>query len=256
MRYNQSLNFNHSNVQTHFSRAAQSYDQAARLQKHVLKTAVSHLSVSDEDTYLDVGCGTGNFLLYAPIKQYVGVDLAPGMLAQAKQKSRLPSAQFICANAHTLPFKAHSFSHVFSSLVWQWCDLDQVLSEAWRVLKPGGKLLFTTLLDGTLAELSSAFAQIDKHPHVNSFLSREGFERHVQQSKFDIEMLKFAHEYTDYNSVMSLLKELKALGANTLKTGNAHGLSKQALAKLETHYPKTQAKTLASWHIAYCLLEK
>ena len=59
---------------------------------------------------------------------------------------------------------------IFSSLAVQWCaDFAAVLSEAYRVLQPGGVLAFASLCVGTLYELRDSWRQVDGLVHVNRF---------------------------------------------------------------------------------------
>ncbi|WP_017445299.1 malonyl-ACP O-methyltransferase BioC [Gayadomonas joobiniege] len=247
-------------VHQHFSRAASSYDQAARLQKQVIINALNYLPKSPAQhaaySCLDIGCGTGNLLNHASFSNYTGVDLAAGMLQRARCKFPLKNTQFIRADAHHLPFKHDSFDLIFSSLVVQWCQLTKVLTEAYRVLKPGGRFLFTSLTKGTLAELQNAFLAIDQQTHVNQFMSQPALQQCLQNSKFNIKQLDFVQQQTDYQNVMALLQELKSIGANTVINGQPRNLSRTTLKRLEDNYPKTHGQVLASWQLVYCLLEK
>jgi SAM-dependent methyltransferase len=69
----------------------------------------------------------------------VGVDVAAGMLAAARQDC--PAAWLVQADAAALPFAAGAFdaatSHSFLYLV---SDRTAVLAEVARVLRPGGRL--------------------------------------------------------------------------------------------------------------------
>ncbi|GEM_PF-328970 len=279
-------------VSQHFSRAAQTYDSAAQLQKAVIAKASEPLIVKLDQDYapspfkiLDVGCGTSN-LLNCLIKSlptsllskmdYTGVDIASGMLEYSQQKfasvSHGLNANWQMANAENLPFSDGQYDCVFSSLAWQWCDLDKVLTQAYRVLKPGGHLIFTTLLDGTLTELNAAYQKLDDNPHTNQFIHPDIFARQLKQINWQTIDYELKLEKTDYQSVYQLLKELKSIGANTVTRDNQlrvkKRLTRQRLAALEAVYPKktlpksnqtendNTASVEASWQVAYCQLKK
>ena len=74
------------------------------------------------ETGLDLGCGTGFFLphLARRCHRLHGLDLAPGMLAQAALRGS--GAQLVCGDAEQLPFADQSLDWVFSSLALQWCE--------------------------------------------------------------------------------------------------------------------------------------
>jgi ubiquinone/menaquinone biosynthesis C-methylase UbiE len=98
---------------------------------------------------LEVGCGTGKTLaglaeLGAEPQNLFGVDLLPDRVEEAK--ARYSNLHFECGNAEKLNFPNASFDlilffTVFSSIL----DGDMaknVASEAQRVLKPGGAMLW------------------------------------------------------------------------------------------------------------------
>ena len=91
---------------------------------------------------LDLCCGPGNLaaeiLERQPGARVVGADLAPGMLALAA--AEVP-AIFVLCDAEALPFATASFDAVACGHGLQFCpNLQAVLVEAHRVLKPGGRL--------------------------------------------------------------------------------------------------------------------
>jgi len=85
---------------------------------------------------LDVGCGTGRFL---GTVTNVGVDFAPKMVEIARRKGR----PVVLADATNLPFEDGSFDHVvIMHLLMHVPDVGDVLSEASRVVKDGGSVVF------------------------------------------------------------------------------------------------------------------
>ncbi len=99
---------------------------------------------------LDVGCGTGGWLLdlirYGASAEHLhGCDLLPDRLSQACR--RLPSAiTLTCADGGNLPYPSESFDLVSQFTVFT-SILDSVLrqhvaAEMWRVLRVGGALLW------------------------------------------------------------------------------------------------------------------
>lgn len=265
-------------VSEHFSRAATQYDTAAQLQLAVIKKLATQLLPEFERAQkneqanqnlhiLDVGCGTANLLQFLPSPfVYTGVDIAQGMLAFSAEKFSSLAADnqlnWRLADAQNLPFEENQFDFVFSSLAWQWCDLEQVLAQSYRVLKPGGTLIFSTLLDGTLSELNQAFKQLDNQVHINQFIDFKTLAQAINSQHWHQVKSQVVTEKTHYDSVYQLLKELKSIGANTVSKNNQlykrQPLTKNRLARLELAYPRQSnpAKTTASWQVAYCHLQK
>ncbi len=102
------------------------------------------------DAVLDIGCGTGvdtlvAALLVGPAGRVVGVDLTQEMVATAEanlERLPLPQVSFQVAEAETLPFPDGDFDVVLSNGVFNLTlDKEKALREAYRVLKPGGRLL-------------------------------------------------------------------------------------------------------------------
>jgi SAM-dependent methyltransferase len=111
---------------------------------------------------LDVGCGSGELIVKFAKKQpgdYVGVDFWPdewGQYAkeQAEHNAQLegvPGIEFVHGTASNLPFDDGSFARVVSSLTFH--EVKDVpdkaigLTEAIRVLEPGGRFVFVDLFD-------------------------------------------------------------------------------------------------------------
>lgn len=91
---------------------------------------------------LDVGVGTGAYwnLHTAYSHRATGIDVSIGMLDVLLQ--HYSDAAILCADAASLPFASSSFDRLLSTRVLTHIsDLQRVLSEAWRVLRPGGMLV-------------------------------------------------------------------------------------------------------------------
>lgn len=117
---------------------------------------------------LDVGCGTGGSeQLYRRFaRSYVGIDLSMTALSMASRVR--PALRWMRADASSLPWSDGSFDLVaFSSVLHHIPDMRPALSEAFRVLRPGG---FVFAFDPNL--LHPAMALL-RHPR-SPFYSSEG----------------------------------------------------------------------------------
>jgi SAM-dependent methyltransferase len=109
-------------------------------------TALAELR--EGETVLDLGSGGGiDVLLSArrvrPAGKAYGLDMTDDMLALARQnqrKSGLPNVEFLRGDIEHIPLPDRSVDVVISNCVINLsADKDQVLREAFRVLKPGGR---------------------------------------------------------------------------------------------------------------------
>ncbi|MFC5838600.1 malonyl-ACP O-methyltransferase BioC [Aeromonas bestiarum] len=226
-----------------FGAAARHYDAHASFQQEVglaLLERMPDRQVGLEPTVsgLDLGCGTGFFLphLAGRCHRLHGLDLAPGMLAQAALRGS--GAQLVCGDAEQLPFADQSLDWVFSSLALQWCERPaQAFAELHRVLKPGGRLLFSTLLSDSLWQLREAWRTVDDSPHVNRFLSLPQLQDAMAAGGFTAPRLESLTWSLVYPELSGLLRDLKGIGASQINDERQPGLSsRQRLQRLSLAY--------------------
>jgi ubiquinone/menaquinone biosynthesis C-methylase UbiE len=120
------------------------------------------VDLSGVEKALDVGCGTGAFLL--PLARrlapqgatVIGLDLAEGTLGQARARVQAEGLPVDCliGDVEALPFADHSFDLVLANyMLYHVPDLDQAIAELRRVVRPTGTLLAATNGRGHMREL-------------------------------------------------------------------------------------------------------
>lgn len=106
-----------------------------------------------------------------------------------------------------------------------------------RVLKPGGLIIFTTLVDGTLHELKSSWKQVDDDQHVIDFKPEHELNALFNTDASSILEHKCQDIVLEYENVIHLARELKGLGANHLPQKRNRGLSgKSKWFAMTEHY--------------------
>ncbi|MEX6502894.1 malonyl-ACP O-methyltransferase BioC [Pseudomonas zhanjiangensis] len=219
-------------VAASFSRAADSYDSVAALQRHVGGELLARLPAELAlRRWLDLGCGTGHFSRVLSQRfagaEGVALDIAEGMLRHARPLGG--ARQFVAGDAERLPLREASCELLFSSLALQWCaDFPAVLGEAERVLRPGGVLAFSSLCVGTLQELRDSWQAVDGLVHVNRFRRFEDYQALCAASGLQLLTLERQAEVLHFPDLRSLTHELKALGAHNLNPGRPGGLTGRA----------------------------
>ena len=245
-----------------FDRASGSYESASGLQARVAAELLERLGDFDFSpaVVLDLGAGTGRAARELK-RRYrralvIALDLAPGMLRQARRHQR-PWRRFerLCGDALRLPLAHASVDVVFSSLVLQWCDpLPTALAEVRRVLKPEGFFAFSTFGHDTLRELRSAWASADGYNHVNRFFDVHEVGDALVRAGLLEPVLDVDRVTVEYADALSLMRDLKAIGAHNVTAGRPRALMGRArLRRVEEAYEafRRDGRLPATFEIIY-----
>jgi malonyl-CoA O-methyltransferase len=259
------VNLDRQSVRMHFDRAARSYDAAAVLQHEVEARLQERLDAlkTEPARILDVGAGPGRGALQLqqkyPTAQVIALDLSPEMLRAAKRNQgwfarlRRP-LHVVCASAEQLPLPERSVDLLYSNLCMQWVPQLQPLLQEWRrVLKPGAMLLVSSFGPDTLSALRAAWASVDDLPHVNQFFDMHTLGDALLAQGFRDPVLESDRFTLRYPDLASLLKELKAIGATNADQARAQGLGgRKRFAAMQAAYPKQDdASVLAGYEVIY-----
>src|SRR6185295_17978082 len=108
----------------------------------IYRKVLEQINITEDTMLLDAGCGSGLFTALASKAgaQVTGIDAASGLLEIARERN--PGITFLEEDLEALPFADNTFDVVTGFNSFQYAgNFENALSEARRVLKPGGKLV-------------------------------------------------------------------------------------------------------------------
>lgn len=127
-----------------YSLIAPLYDLAIeRPMREARIRSLAALPTNEQKSVLISGAGTGLDLpLLPPLHRYTALDFNPDMLARARPRGEKLDVDFVLGDSMDLPFADAQFDHVVLHLIVAVVPEPQrCLSEAARVLKPGGTII-------------------------------------------------------------------------------------------------------------------
>ena len=139
-----------------YDRTAWFYDVWATLtETKAQDRAIEVANIQDETTILDVAVGTGRLFNRIvernPNGRNFGIDISKGMLAKAKSRlSKQPNSNYSLdiGSAFDIKMENYSIDLLFNNYMFDLISFDQmdlIIDEFSRVLKPGGKLVLVNM---------------------------------------------------------------------------------------------------------------
>lgn len=240
-------------IRYNFNQAAAQYLANAEIQRSAALKIINYLSKYYQNgMILDLGSGPGTLAHTNSQHDYptIAFDLSLSMLKTATFRHR------VNGDASNLPFAANSFSIIISNLMLQWShDKKQIIDEIYRVLKPGGKLILTTLIKPSLNELQQAWRQVDHHSHTINFLASNTYSDLFINLGFKLHQTTTWQKKAYFSNLPALLHHFKATGTSLAKSTSNGGLGgKKQLQLLDIAYRKLAQNGLLPLTYAYLLL--
>jgi malonyl-CoA O-methyltransferase len=255
--------FDRRRLQHSFGRAAAGYAEVAMLQRESESRLLEQLEVLEARVparILDVGSGPGRASGVMkgrwPKSEVVALDIALPMLGQVPKHTRFwRPVRRVCGEAGQLPFADASFELIFSNLCLQWVpELPVALAEFRRVLRPEGLLLFTSFGPDTLIELREAYlAAGETQPPLSPLAAIQQVGDALISAGFRNPVLERENFNLGYPDAMSLLRELRSIGAGDARNGRRRGLGgKSRQARMIAAYERNRdadGRLPSTWEI-------
>jgi malonyl-CoA O-methyltransferase len=223
---------------------------------------------------LDIGCGTGQLLsalreLY-PDSGLYGLDLAHNMTVSAAQRLG-SSAQFVTADAESIPFRDGLFDLLVSTSTLQWLDrFDLFFQQARRVMQVNGLLCVAFFGGRTLCELRDCFRTVveqhtggcsDYAERLHRFVERNDVEQVLERIDFDQVVFLSEIETDYYSNVHELLRSIKRIGAGaSAQSGGRGGLGWRGVlnetSRLYAECYGTEGRIPATYEVMYVIARR
>ena len=145
------------------------------------KSLLNMMNPSSNQNLIDVACGTGDiaklFVKHVnKLSRIACVDPNKGMISKGKEKlSKFKNINWIISPAEKIPLSDNLFDfYTISFGLRNTANIDKVLSEAYRVLKPGGRFLcleFSKIQNTNLETLYKNYSKLI--PSIGKFVVGE-----------------------------------------------------------------------------------
>lgn len=249
-------------VNQNFSRSPGYYDECAVTQQEVAerlgKIIFEKLEKEKVSKVLEIGCGTGFLseiiVSEIPDSSFLLTDISEPMLDYCRdkfeQKGPLLNIHFK-VNDITQEIPDKHFDLICSSLSFQWIEnIKEILTSLHSHISDEGFLVFTTLLDGTFANIAEIFDKHDVHFPIPELQSIESL-RESADSFSSVEIIEGTY-IEKYNSIKEFLDHIHKVGA-----GNATG-SRTPLSKLREiiKEEKKNGEIIAEYKVAFVVAKK
>lgn len=132
-------------MSTQYNKTEINYNQTRKADPYLTSQLLKHLNPNKDGLYLDIGCGTGNYISEFQNKgfQFIGMDPSIEILEKAHSKNQ--HIQWKIGSAEKTDLPQNSVDGIIATLtIHHWSNLMRAFSELAYVLKPQSKIVIFT----------------------------------------------------------------------------------------------------------------
>lgn len=193
----------YANLLRHFEQQGYTHEQAVQLTVGghfqafgtLERDLLIQYGLAPNHSLIDVGCGSGRLakaLVSYLHGRYLGLDVLPALLAHARAQAPNPAWRFETVTGFSIPERDEAadmiaFFSVFTHLLHEQSYV--YLRDARRVLKPGGRIVFSFMEFGYPSHwraFEEAIAHINDPLPLNVFISRDAIAAWAEHLALDV----------------------------------------------------------------------
>lgn len=229
-------------VKLHFSKNASNYNEYAHVQKKMRDILIDFMLQSSKDhnkikNILEIGCGTG-YVTQAltelfPSAHITAVDIAPGMINEAKPKFKNNSVDFICSDIEKMDL-TNTYDIIISNATFQWFNhMPQTIKKLYDALNSNAVLCFSIFGKYTFHELNQCFNEIKELMSIKESISsgqsfynlneldilcKDAVRNKINNNEIVVQS-KEIFEYEYFDNCKDFFNSIKKIGANNSNKG-------------------------------------
>lgn len=244
----------------YFSKASESYDAQATVQKHTLARLLTLMSEGEMQvpaTGLDIGCGPGTSTVALaaryPNTAFTGMDSSLEMVRTAQRTIHMSNVTFQVGDGEQF-VTDKTYDVIASNATFQWFKhFHTTIPKLKSQLTENGRLVFSMFGPGTFQELRQSLSLVMGHPIL---LASSGFL--TQEVVVDVLKGSFKHVTVEqelvrkpFPSFMALLRHIKETGTRGSSSIDKWIWSPDFVRKLESVYRAHYGWIVATFQVYY-----
>jgi SAM-dependent methyltransferase len=209
----------------------------------VLLAVYARLAPSEDTALLDIACGSGLALRLAASTgaTVAGIDAAAELIAVAR--NRVPEGDLRVGSMFALPWPDASFDAAISiNGIWGGCE--RALDEAYRVLRPGGRIAISFWGQGPPLDIREVFKVFAAHApdehrasmrRLNNISVPGVAETMLQDSGFEVEASGARISMVEWPDAEIAWRAVSSVGpaVPALRAGDVEAVKRDVLGALE-----------------------